>query len=197
MTGKAADDRELMRELDALARASGREPDAAPPAEVDAAVLARARAAAGRRRVPAWWIPATAAATVVIAFSLMLRVQEDAVTVPAVMDAAGPREGRAAPTAPASAPASAEVAGTSPQVASEAPSAAPPPLPAASSEADVATLRAAPSAKTVAPTPDPQAWLARIEALEAEGRIQEAAAERERLEAAYPGWLERRARGRD
>lgn len=197
MTGRPAEDRELMRELDALSRARGREPGDAPPAAVDAAVLARARAAAGRRRVPAWWIPATLAATVVIAFSLMLRVQEDATTVPAAMEAAGPGEGRAAPAAAAAAPASAEVAETPPQVAVQAPSAAPPPPEAASSQADVATLRAAPSAKTAAPPPDPEAWLAKIEALEAAGRTEEAAAERERLEAAYPGWLEQRARGRD
>ena len=197
MTGRPAEDRELMRELDALSQARGHEPGDAPPAAVDAAVLARARAAAGRRRVPAWWIPATLAATVVIAFSLMLRVQEDATTVPAAMDAAGPREGRSLPAAPASAPASEEVAGTSPELAPQAAPSAPPPLPAASSGADVATLRAAPGAKAAAPPPDPAAWLAKIEALEADGRMQEAAAERARLEAAYPGWLEQRARGRD
>ena len=196
MTGRPAEDRELMRELDALSRARGRESGDAPPAAIDAAILARARAAAGRRRVPAWWIPTTLAATVVIAFSLMLRVQEDATTVPAAMDAAGPGEGRGASVAPATAPASAEVAGTSSRAASEAAPSAPPPLPAASSAADVTTLRAAPSAKAAAP-PDPEAWLEKIEALEADGRMQEAAAERERLEAAYPGWLEQRARGRD
>jgi hypothetical protein len=186
-----------MRELDALSRGHGDQPGDAPPAAVDAAVLARARAAAGHRRVPTWWIPATLAATVVIAFSLMLRVQEDAATVPAAMDAAGPGEDRAAAAAPAAAPASAEVPETSPQVAAQAPSAAPPPLEAASSHADVATLRATASAKAAAPTPDPETWLAEIEALEAAGRTEEAAAERERLEAAYPGWLEQRARGRD
>jgi len=187
-----------MRELDALARARGREPGDAPPTEVDAAVLARARAAAGRRRVPTWWIPATLAATVLIAFSLMLRVQEDMRVVPAATDVPAPAEGQAVPAAPATAPASAEVAGTSPQVASEAPSAAPPAPAAGSSAADVATLRAAPSAKAAAPPPpDPEAWLAKIEALEADGRPREAATERERLEAAYPGWLEQRARGRD
>jgi len=186
-----------MLELDALSRARGHEPGDAPPAAVDAAVLARARAAAGRRRVPTWWVPTTLAATVVIAFSLMLRVQEDATMVPAAMDATGPREGRAVPAAPASAPPGEEIAGTSLEVAPEAPAAAPPALPAASSEADVTTLRAAPSAKAAAPLPDPEAWLAEIEALEADGRMQEAAAERARLEQAYPGWLEKRARSRD
>jgi hypothetical protein len=197
MTGRPEEDRELLRELDALSRDRGRAPGDAPPAAVDAAVLARARAAAGRRRVPAWWIPATLAATVVIAFSLMLRVQEEAVTVPAAMDATGPGEEPVTAAARAAAPASAEVAGTAPRVASEAAPSAPPPPPAASSQADVATLRGAASAKAAAPMPDPEAWLAKIEALEAAGRTEEAAAERERLEAAYPGWLEQRIRGRD
>jgi len=38
--------------------------------------------------------------------------------------------------------------------------------------------------------PSPEAWLARIEALERAGREDEAARERAALEAAYPGWLE-------
>lgn len=41
--------------------------------------------------------------------------------------------------------------------------------------------------------PTPEDWLARIEALEAEGRHADAKRERTRLEQAYPGWLERRA----
>jgi len=40
--------------------------------------------------------------------------------------------------------------------------------------------------------PSPEAWLARIEALEQAGREDEAARERAALEAAYPGWLDRR-----
>lgn len=216
MTERPVDDRELMRELDALSEAYGRQTSDAPPAAVDAAVLARARAAAGRRRVPAWWIPATLAATVVIAFSLMLRVQEESAMVPAMMDATGPGADRAAPAAPAGTSASAEVAEAAPQVAAQSPPAAPPP-PARSFEAepagdmaeadaaratsvtpraDVAALRAPANAKSAGP-PDPQAWLEMIEALEVAGRMEEAAAERARLEAAYPGWLEQRSGRRD
>jgi hypothetical protein len=43
----------------------------------------------------------------------------------------------------------------------------------------------------------PEDWLARIEALEAEGRHAEAEAERQRLEAAHPGWLAQHAGERD
>jgi hypothetical protein len=45
--------------------------------------------------------------------------------------------------------------------------------------------------------PGPEAWLARIEALESAGRLDEAAIERERLEEAYPGWLAQHAPARD
>jgi len=37
----------------------------------------------------------------------------------------------------------------------------------------------------------PEEWYADIEALRAEGRIEEAESELERLETAWPGWLER------
>jgi hypothetical protein len=43
----------------------------------------------------------------------------------------------------------------------------------------------------------PEDWLARIEALEAAGRHEEAEAERRRLEEAYPGWLAEHAGQRD
>jgi hypothetical protein len=43
----------------------------------------------------------------------------------------------------------------------------------------------------------PARWLERIEALEAAGRHEEAAAERQRLEAAHPGWLAQHAAQRD
>jgi hypothetical protein len=43
----------------------------------------------------------------------------------------------------------------------------------------------------------PEDWLARIEAIEAEGRHAEAEAERQRLEAAHPGWLAQHAGKRD
>jgi len=43
----------------------------------------------------------------------------------------------------------------------------------------------------------PEDWLARIEALDAAGRHEEADAERRRLEEAHPGWLAEHAAQRD
>jgi outer membrane protein assembly factor BamD (BamD/ComL family) len=40
----------------------------------------------------------------------------------------------------------------------------------------------------------PEEWYAQIEALRAAGRIEQAKAELEKLEAAYPGWLEKHLR---
>lgn len=206
MNDRSAADRALARELDSLSRGYRSQPGDTPPADVDAAVVARARERAGRRRLPTWWVPASLAATVVIAFALMLRVQQEAVMAPAGGEAAGPV-------------AEATRAEPPPQVAAQAPRAAPSPAPVTAPleapahdtavtesaparaaklapQAGVAGLRAPESAEADA-LPEPEAWLSRIEALEAEGRMQEAAAERERLEAAYPGWLEQRARSRD
>jgi hypothetical protein len=88
----------------------------------------------------------------------------------------------------------------------EAPAASPPP--AVMDSADSTTpssvadsTRARPLAESemqgVAPTaiaaklPAPEAWYARIEQLRKQGRVDEANRELERLEKAYPGWLER------
>jgi len=217
MKERSADDHALTRELDGLSHGYRGRPGDAPPAEVDAAVVAHARQLAGRqRRLPAWWVPAALAATVVIAFSLMLRVQQEAVMTPAGGEAAGPVPA-ATRAAPAEAPVGAALSEPSPQVAAQAPRAAPAAVAVPSGEpahdtavpeaaparaaklapqAGVAAMRAPASAEADA-LPEPEAWLSQIEALEAEGRMQEAVAERERLEAAYPGWLEQRARSRD
>jgi hypothetical protein len=50
----------------------------------------------------------------------------------------------------------------------------------------------APAALPVAP-PSPEAWFAAIQQLRAEGRIEEAERELERLRKAWPGWLEQQA----
>jgi outer membrane protein assembly factor BamD (BamD/ComL family) len=44
--------------------------------------------------------------------------------------------------------------------------------------------------RTAASARSPEAWYAEIEKLRAAGRIEEADRELERLEKAYPGWLE-------
>jgi hypothetical protein len=171
--------------LDALREHYRRIGAAGPPAAIDAAVLGQARAALRRRpRVAGWWVPATLAATVVIAFSLLLRVQQEPVApVPAEQAAVAPQR-EAMPQAPAAARSAAVTAEHTPPVASEATSAAAS-APREKALADEASL------------PTAEEWLARIEELEAAGRREEARAERERLEAAYPGWLAGRSRKRD
>ena len=213
--------------LDELREHYRRLDGSAPPPDVDEAVLARARAAARRRpRVPGWWVPTALAATVVIAFSLLLRIEQEPVGTALTERAEAPlsrqaTQGMQAPDSTheavgpdAAAPtvdASAEV-----EEAPAVPPSAPPPEPAApvsEAEAPAASSTAHPATRTTAPAteaaprariqaadavlPAPEEWLARIEALEAAGRHDEARSERERLEAAYPGWLAGQARKRD
>jgi hypothetical protein len=156
----------------------------APPPHVDAAVRAAARTAARRRRASAWTLPAALAATVLVAFSLVVQVQRDG-TAPAE-DAPPPAD---EPAAAAVLQEVAPTAGSLPMADGSAEKSAIHP------NATAATARASRSA---APVPEtPQDWLARIEGLEAAGRHEEAEAERRRLEEAYPGWLEEHAGQRD
>lgn len=240
-------DRRLHGDLDALRRLDGRGTADGPPPAIDAAIREQARRAVRAQRTPRrWWVPASVAATALIALSLVLRVQQETTAPPATEELAAsapadtakmPDEARdasvmsemdmpqasesidAAPGAAASAEsAGAEPATTAPErpkaVAAPAPAAtspvakesqadapaiasditAPPPPPAARSRAFTpSALPEVATGTTAAPElPRPEDWLARIEALEAAGRHDEALAERERLEAAYPGWLEAR-----
>lgn len=162
-----------------------------PGASLDAAVRDHARAAARRRRASAWTLPAALAATALIAFSLFVQLQRDA-GVPAE-DAATPadepsaarilQEAAPAPSPPPAAPMAAPAAAEAAQKA-----ATPIVAPAATRQA---------GALQDAPAEAPERWLERIEALEAAGREEEAAAERQRLEAAHPGWLAQRNGQRD
>jgi hypothetical protein len=218
MTATSGDEREVPSELEPLVRDYRRGADAVPPAELDAAVLARARAAvARRRRMPGWWVPATLAATVLVAFSLVSRVRDESAPHPAAgerarqssesAEPAAPRLDRSSaetPVAPApSAPAAIETAPASEALAQDrakgdsAPAAGTLAGEASGTPAGAApaaAMRAQPAA--VAPA-GPEAWLARIESLESAGRLEEAAAERRELEAAYPGWLAQHATSRD
>lgn len=209
---------------DALLRLYERTRSGEPPPSVDAAILARARAAVAPARTPRrWWIPASIAATALIALSVVVEVdrQTGPVTAPR-FDEARQLEKRdteaaeAAPTPPAAptadatlpAPVPAESAPSKPPVPAPAgeaalPTPSPQPTPGALRERsqpatpDLQSMRAAPAAVSAgqaeadAAIPTPEQWLARIEALEAQGRDTEAARERAALEAAYPGWLER------
>ncbi|MEX1994114.1 MAG: hypothetical protein WD929_05585 [Steroidobacteraceae bacterium] len=211
------------------------ERDAAPPETTDARIRAAARRApAPRTRAARWWLPASLAASFLLAVMLVqwqfgegqpALVTESDVVAPMIL------------TAPASAPEpaidlpagdTAEASAVlplqrSPVVAPEtaqeyapAPQVAPPPaLPATESarEREEAALmdssaearQSAPAravasrelgnlgalSKSGAEPQPPDEWYARIEALRVAGHDAEADAELARLEAAWPGWLEK------
>jgi hypothetical protein len=172
-----------IEDLDPVVEAYQRLDQGEPPPSVDAAVRSGARTAARRRRASAWTLPAALAATVLIAFSIVLNVQQD-------KDGAPPPAGR-----PGNEPAAAAV------LQEAAPAAAPPAAPMADAVAEKSAAPAAAPPRAMAQRAvseeAPEDWLARIEALEAEGRHAEAEAERQRLEAAHPGWLAQHAGERD
>lgn len=191
-----------------------------PPTAVDAAILARARAAVAPRRAPRrWWIPASVAATALLALSLVVQISRETrpPTGPSLDEARqAPVEEAATITSPP----------PSPATASDEPAQAPGPAGSARSAPDdkivgeavptapavrearefsqsvapkLPAMRAAPAAASVeddaadSAVASPEEWLARIEALEAEGHEAEAARERAALEAAYPGWIARQS----
>ncbi len=184
---------EPVNELKQLAESFRRDGVGEPTDTIDAAVRASARAAARRRRASAWTLPAALAATALIAFSLVVQVQHDA-GVP-TEDAASPAEEpsdarilrEAAPSLPAPPPPAAAMAPPTADQAAEK---------AATSIVAPAAMRQS-GALHDEGADTPERWLERIEALEAAGRREEAAAERQRLEAAYPGWLAQQATQRD
>ncbi len=245
MTQRDIQDERLRRDLDALGRLRPDATEFEMPATLDAAILERARRAV-RPPAPArrWWIPASVAATALLAVSLVLQVQREATPPPPAAEGSAARTNAAdaAMSAPAPevaaepvqespagvaefsaelAPATAPAANAAPPAALQEP--APPAARAGSPQAESAksraaevSARAAPPAalpavdaaasreealadqavgpsNAIAAAPEaplsPEEWLTRIEALESAGRHDEAAAERQRLEAAYPGWL--------
>jgi len=203
-TGTEAD---LGRDLDELAQAYRKQAAGAPPPAVDAAILARARdAVEARRRAPVWGVPAALAATLVIALSLTWRVQQEAASPQEPSDAAPPPPPPAAMSSPAAVTAAEPGPGRSreritapPPVATTADPVAADELPAVAAPApsQARSVGKSPAAGVAAPAMEPEAWLARIEALEAEGLSAQADAERQRLEETYPGWLAEHESGRD
>jgi len=196
------------RGTDAVLRAYSRLAREEPPRAVDAAVLAAGREAVrpARQGVRRWWIPASVAATAVLALSVVLEIsREDAREETRDLDRPAQTEGLSRGRAEQA---------LSPAPAADVPvPAAPPPPPAAAGQsvesqaagplreaAPRATrqvpgdtpeaLSSGPAADAMRTAPSPEAWLARIEALERAGREDEAARERAALEATYPGWLE-------
>jgi hypothetical protein len=232
------DERNLTDELGRLRRIHARATGPLPPAALDKDILARSREAV---RAPArsrrWWIPASVAATALIAFSLVTRIQHEAANgLPETRVVAAPQP--AATAARDTAEAVSPVAiGPLPTTVPAAAGAEPAPAPAADRPAEKRTVPPreamprmasgpatalagdqaaaapvaaqpaaqeqpamvlnedkvvappAPKAGRMAPRLTPEAWLARIEALEAAGQMEDAARERALLEQAYPGWL--------
>ncbi len=184
----------------------------APPATTDARIRAAARRAV-RPRAARWVLPASLAASVVLAV-WMVQWQWGGAPQPAVIresdrlaeppSAAADEAGEPAPLperpamekrAPAPAAAEAPAAGIprqddAPDLASFA---APPPAAAAAGKTEPEKARTASGAlrESAAGQRPPEEWYADIQALRAEGRNEEAESELRRLEAAWPGWLER------
>jgi hypothetical protein len=193
---------------------------------------ARIRAAARRALAPRpsrWWLPASLAASVLLAVMLVQWQYGDerAPDVVTESDVAAPMSAAPAATDAAESAGHAQEARQAPAAdAAVAPPSVPPPLmdlpkhdstPAASAELEtpVTGITAGAPARAVAPaTPapaaeshsfgklgalkesreaprDPEEWYEEIEALRAAGRIDDAEAELARLEAAWPGWLEK------
>jgi hypothetical protein len=145
-------------------------PRAEPPAALDAAVLAGARAAVRPRR-PAWLAPVAAAAAMVLAIGVGWQLRHEPLreTTPAAAPATAPTAGAAAEAqtmaAPAAEPAreeaKAEHAVANEAEAMPAPQAAAPAPPAADAAVDAATAGAAAEAE---PRPAPPATAARRDA---------------------------------
>jgi hypothetical protein len=204
--------------VNAVLRVYSRLPGEEPPRDVDAAVLAAGRDAARpvRARPRRWWIPVSVAATALLALSVVLDVgrqdrRDDTRAIDGGtriedlprgrMNEASSPEPAAEMPAPASPPPEPAAAGRlmdGPE-ASSLREAVPMPAQRGAEQRSMEAPRAMSpySAADAVPArepayPSPEAWLARIEALEQAGREDEAARERAALEAAYPGWLDRR-----
>lgn len=178
-----------------------------PPRATDLRIRAEARRAlappAGR-----WWLPASLAASLLLAV-LIVQWQYDAMRAPAPVT-----ESDVAPAEASMPPAAADATAPAPAPVAE-PRRLPAATPAAAPVADgLAPAAAAPAPKSESPSAvgvaarqelmravaaeemrAPEDWYAQIEELRASGRIEEAQAELDKLEAAYPGWVERHLAG--
>lgn len=190
----------------------------APPEVTDARIRQAARRALAPRP-SRWWLPASLAASVLLAV-MLVQWQYGDDRAPAYVtesDVAAPMSAAPAATDAGAAAGderttgAAESAGRA-QEAREVPAAksevavpsTPPPmldLPAYSTPPEMARERETPMTGITASVPardaapaaprDPEEWYEEIEALRAAGRIEDAEAELARLEAAWPGWLEK------
>lgn len=174
MTERKKDDRLLddyLRGDSPLSRAyreTGREE---PPAHLDAAILAQAKAAVGaRRRKPRWFMPLSLAATVVLSVGVVLLMSREGVT-PVPMETPLPTPG-----APALKP-------TAPAVIEKAPIVTPK-VTVTPKEAP----RFEPREVVIPPKKSPETWLAEIDALRKAGKHIEADAELAKFRQRYPDY---------
>jgi len=166
--------------LDALLRAQSPE---TPPPDVDAAILAAAHRAVASaphaadrvRSAPKWrwWMPlAAAAASAIVAIGVLQLAPIDTGSTPPPSQEKAHADAAATAQPPA------------PAVSSPAPPALAPTAPRSrESAAAGASLKS--DAASDAGTPRPAEWIARIRALRAEGRTEEAAQELARFRAAF------------
>lgn len=188
----------------------------APAQDIDRRILAEARRAV-TPRVARWWLPASLAASVLLAVLIVqwqladngapaLVTESDVLSapVPIAADEAAPaaamESAKPAPNLPPPplldlptpesrrAPAAPEVAGST---ADASATATPAPAQAKAEAESAVTLGMLKARESFAESRTPEEWYAAIEALRTSGRIKEADAELARFKSEYPGWLER------
>jgi hypothetical protein len=187
MTERKKDDRlldEYLRGDSPLSRAyreTGREE---PPAHLDAAILAQAKAAAAPRRgsKPRWLMPLSLAATVVLSIGVVLLMSREGVApVPMETPLPMPVAPVPTPTAPA-APAVVEKAPVVTPKATVTPKEVPAVTPKEVPRFEPREVVIPPKART------PEVWLAEIEALRKAGKHAEADAELAKFRQRYPDY---------
>ncbi len=168
--------------LSRVYRETGREE---PPAHLDAAILAQAKAAVGtHRRKPRWFMPLSLAATVVLSVGVVLLMSREGVT-PVPMETPSPTPDvpvskPAAPMVPAVIEKAPVVTPKTTVVPKETPVVMPKETPRF--EPRVFTPKEMPAAKT------PEQWLVEIEALRKAGKHAEADAELAKFRQRYPDY---------
>lgn len=182
----------------------------APPEVTDARIRQAARRALAPRP-SRWWLPGSLAASVLLAV-MLVQWQYGEHRAPAYVtesDVVAPTSAAPAATAAAIAPSSGQPPLIAPPEYDSTPAAsAEREMPVTGIAARAPPQAAAPAApekagesrsfgklgnlqETAGAPRDPEEWYEEIEALRAAGRIEEATAELDRLEAAWPGWLEK------
>ncbi len=186
-TQLSAEEREFAAYLQQRSLAEHGHEDAAPSAALDAQVLRAAHQAvapSARHRAPLtrWALPGSLAATVLVSLAFILHSGMQTPTRPPISSTASSQAESLRETA------TADRAASAPSRAQRTEQGT------AAVQAPAAALNAAPAAAETRVQPaaqaesDPQAWLARIEALRAQGKQQQADAQLRRLRAAFPDY---------